>query len=183
MMTCPCGKPEKRVKVTLVFKRAELLYDAANYSFVEGEMIAEGDECKRHQVIDITQDGNVDRVTRVLNTAHAECVEALYPWTKEEVAGDDAGADVAVTLDDVLREPEEYVVTLWLPEGFSMTTVRLVKELIHEYLVCRVVADWMSITNGDSEGKWEKKFSTLREKIKTALMSRRGKVRRKLKPF
>ena len=59
----------------------------------------------------------------------------------------------------------------------------MLEHLIHEYLVCRVLADWMSITNPESEAGWEKKFTTLRNKIRTALVSRTGKIRRKLKPF
>lgn len=172
-----CGKEEKKIAAKLTFWRAELLYDAGNYSYVEGDIIQEGDECRRHQVFDIAQEGNVDRVTRVLNAAHAECVEMLYPYTKEEIP------DGQEPLDDRLREPESYGIDLSLPEGFSMTTLRMLEELLHEYLVCRVVADWMSITNPGSEAKWERKFSALRDKIRSSLLGRRGRTRRKLKPF
>ena len=175
-MVC-CGPEKEQKKATLTFRRPELIYDASNYSFVEGEIIPEGDECRRHQVFDITQDGNVDRVTRVLNMAYAECVEMLYPYTKEETADEQA------TLDDVLTDTEVYEIKLTLPETFSLTTLRMLEHLIHEYLVCRVLADWMSITNPESEGNWEKKFSTLRNKIRSAIVSRTGKVRRKMKPF
>lgn len=161
----------------MTFKRSELLYDASNYSFVEADIIAEGDECRRHQVFDIAQYGNVDRVTRVLDMTHAECVEMLYPYTKEEIP------DGQEALDDVLSEPETYEIKLTLPDSFSLTTVRLLENLIHEYLVCRVLADWMSITNPGSEANWEKKFTGIRDKIRTSLVSRTGKVRRKLKPF
>ena len=176
MMYC-CGKEPKHKEATLTFKRAELIYDAGNYSFVEADIMPEGDECRRHQVFDIGQAGNVDRVTRVLNTAHAECVEMLYPYTKEEIP------DEQEALDDVLKEPETYEIKLTLPETFSLTTLRLLEELIHEYLVCRVLADWMSITNPESEANWQRKFTTLREKIRTALVSRTKMIRRKLSPF
>lgn len=173
-----CGmEPNPPKEVTLTFKRAELIYDASNYSFVEADIIAEGDECRRHQVFDICQDGNVNRVTRVLNLAHAECVEMLYPYTKQEIP------DEQEALDDVLSEPETYEIKLTLPDSFSLTTVRMLENLIHEYLVCRVLADWMSITNPESEANWEKKFTTIRNKIRTSLVSRTGKIRRKLKPF
>lgn len=172
-----CYSQEKKKEATLTFKRAELIYDASNYSYVEWDIIPEGDECRRHQVCDIGQEGNVDRVTRVLNTAHAECVEMLYPYTKEEIP------DVQEALDDVLKEPETYEIRLTLPVTFSLTTLRMLEELIHEYLVCRVLADWMSITHPESESKWEKKFTTLQNKIRTTLVSRTGKTRRKLKPF
>lgn len=178
-MGCCCGSDNERQTrvVPLVFKREELVYDAANYSFVEGDIIKTDDEHARHQVFDIAQDGNINRVTRVLNLAHAECVEMLYPYTKEEIPEEQAA------LDDILKAPEEYPVTLTLPGDFSLTTVRLLCELIHEYLVCRVLADWMSITHPESQANWEDKVSRVKSRIQTCLMSRRGKVRRKLKPF
>ena len=162
---------------TLVFKRSELVYDAENYSFVEADIMDADDEHARHQVYDIGQEGNIDRVSRVLNLAHAECVEMLYPYTKEEVDEDDC------ELCDTLRHPCAYRIEMRLPDGFSMTTVRLLKQLIHEYMVCRVLADWMSITNPGSQKNWEDKIRTAKSKIQTALVSRRGKVKIKMNPF
>lgn len=164
---------EKRLE----FKWQELLYDVENYSFVEGDIMDTNDVHARHQVIDIGQSGNIDRVKRVLNVAHAECVEMLYPYTKEKVL------EEGKVLDNSLTASQSYIIALNLPNGFSMTTVQLLKHLIHEYLVCRVLADWMSITNPNSEANWERKFESLRSKIKTSLVSRTGKVRRKCKPF
>ena len=64
-----CQNSQSKTKaVTLVFKREELLYDAENYSFVEGDIMQAEDEHARHQVFDIGQDGNVDRVTRILTS-------------------------------------------------------------------------------------------------------------------
>lgn len=173
-----CGESERQARtVRLTFKRSELIYDAENYSFVEGDIMKADDEHARHQVFDIGQSGNIDRVTRVLNLAHAECVEMLYPYTKEDVPEEQ---DV---LDDILTEPEEYNIVLALPGGFSLSTVKLLSNLVHEYLVCRVLADWMSITNPGSQHNWEEKMNSIKRKIQTSLMSRTGKVRRKLKPF
>ena len=175
IINCPCADVEKKTK-KLLFSRSELIYDVSNYSYVEADIMAEGDECRRHQVFDITQDGNVDRVTRVLNTAYTEIVEMLYPYTKQDMTDEEVK-------DDRLKEPETYTVVLTLPVSFSQTTIDLLSELIHEYLVCRVLADWMSITNPDSEGKWEKKFTLIKEKIRSSLVSRQKHVRRRLKPF
>lgn len=176
-MYCSGNSQQQTTPVTLTFKRSELIYDAANYSFVEGDIMKADEEHARHQVFDIAEKGNIDRVTRVLNLAHAECVEMLYPYTKEEVA------EGQTALDDVLNAPEEYSIVMNLPVGFSLTTVKLLEHLIHEYLVCRVLADWMSITNPSSERNWEEKFKSLKTKIQTSLVSRAGKIRRKLKPF
>lgn len=178
MTQCPCGDIRRNTKdVTFVFLRDEILYDVANSSYVEADIMQDTEEHAKHQIYDIVQEGNVDRVTRVIDTAHSECVEMLYPYTKKEILDD------GYLLDDKLQSPERYEITLHVPQKFSDTTIKLLKNLIHEYLVCRVLADWMSITKPGSESKWEKKFSTLRMKIKSCLVSRNGKVRRKLNPF
>ncbi len=174
---CCEHKQEQAKPVTLIFKRAELLYDAENYSYVEGDIMKTDNEHTRHQVFDIGQEGNIDRVTRVLNLAHSECVEMLYPYTKEDVPNEQE------PLNDILIAPEQYVIELLLPDGFSITTVRLLEHLIHEYLVCRVLADWMSITNPGSQSNWEDKLANIKSRVQSALMSRRGRMRRKLKPF
>ncbi len=176
MYSC-CDSRQQSKAVTLTFKRSELLYDAANYSFVEGDIMKADDEHARHQVFDIAAKGNIDRVTRVLNLAHAECVEMLFPYSKEEIPeGQEA-------MTDVMTAPEEYHIVLNLPDGFSLTTLKLLTHLVHEYLVCRVLADWMSITNPGSQANWEEKFRELKTKIQTSLVSRTGKIRRKCKPF
>ena len=177
MYPCCDGRQQQSKAVTLTFKRTELLYDAENYSFVEGDIMKADDEHARHQVFDIAAKGNIDRVTRVLNLAHAECVEMLFPYSKEEIPeGQEA-------MTDVMTAPEEYHIVLNLPDGFSLTTLKLLTHLVHEYLVCRVLADWMSITNPSSQANWEEKFRELKTKIQTSLVSRTGKVRRKCKPF
>lgn len=173
---CGGGQPQTKA-VTLTFKRSEIVYDAENYSFVEGDIMKTDDEHARHQVFDIGQSGNIDRVTRMLNLAHTECVEMLYPYTKTEIP------DEQEALNDILTEPEEYNIELTLPKGFSLSTVKLLKNLIHEYFVCRVLADWMSITKPESKAHWEEKLENIKYKIQTSLVSRIGKVRRKLKPF
>lgn len=173
-----CDKGTGRRKTVLLsFRREELVYDVKNYAFVEGDLMADDDMHAKHQVFDIGEEGNADRVARVLNLAHAECVEMLFPYTKAEIENEGGG------LDDKLEEPETYDIILSLPKGFSMTTVRLLKDLIHEYLVCRVLADWMSITKPDSQRKWEEKLASLKMKMKSSLVSRRGKTRRRLSPF
>lgn len=160
----------------LVFLRDELLYDAANAAFVAGDVMQVQDEHQRHQAIDIIQDGSVDRVTRVLNLAMAACREALYPFTRNDVGDYE-------TRDDVLEEVEEYVIHMEVPPTFSKTTLTLLEQLIHEFLVARVLADWMSQTNPAAEATWKKKAEDALTDIHRAKNHRTGKTRRRLHPF
>ncbi len=168
-------KPRTKT-VTLTFLREQILYDCKNYSFIEGDTMHTQDEHDRHQVFDIGEDGNIDRFTRILDLAFAECVESCYPYTKENV-------DDTAELDDTLEERSELVMTLLLPDDFSKTTVELLRRLVHELLVSRVMADWMSMTKPESYASWQTKIDDLKEKISTSLNSRTGRVRRPLAPF
>ena len=162
--------------MTLTFKREEILYDCKNYAYVEGDTMKTQDEHERHQVMDICEDGNIDRVTRVLDLAFADCVELCYPYSKVEVTDE-------TSLDDTLEESAAMVLRLLVPDDFSQTTVELLRRLVHELLVYKVMADWMSHTKPESEGKWAAKAEDVEEKIRSSLNYRVGMVRRTLSPF
>lgn len=167
----------KRTKtVTLTFKRTALVYDIENYAFVEGDVMRTDNEHAKHQVFDIAQDGNVDRVTRMLNLAHSECVEMMYPYTKEPCESEEVQ-------DNELVEKDEYVISLLVPDDFSKSTVTLITNLVHEYMICRVLEDWMSITNPSSQSNWGAKLESIQEQIRNHLNARCGRVRRAQTPF
>lgn len=168
--------PERTKNVTLTFYREALLYDCHNYAWIEGDVMKTDDAHDRHQVQDIVEDGNVDRVTRVLDLAIAECVEACYPYSKNPV-GD------STEMDDTFAETDAYVVRLWVPDDFSQTTVTLIERLIHELLVCRVLYDWFSITYPDKAAIWKAKADEAELSLRSSLNSRIGRVRKFQSPF
>ena len=192
--TCTVART-KTVKLT--FKREELLYDIRNNAYVEGDVMQAKTEHDRHQVQDIGEDGNIDRVTRVLDLAHAECEEALFPYTKENVEQETEMDDTPTFVEPVEETPAEeftneitdakptgdYVIRLLVPDEYSKTTVRLIVRYIHEYMVCRVLADWLSITNPPAAANWKAKQDEALEGMKEAVNFRTGRVRRTQTPF
>lgn len=175
---CPCDgcQCEEKNGVTMTFYRSELLYDVENMAYVEGDIHKTNDEHDRHQIIDAGQDGNIDRIDRVFSLAYEECVEFLYPYSK-------LSSDEEEERDDILTSPEKYVIKGLFPTSISKTTISLVAKLIHEYITCKALADWMSITKPDAEDKWARKAIAARDKIKSALCGRLKRVRRTLTPF
>lgn len=170
-----CGTDDKKL-VFLVFHREALIYDITNCAFVQGDVIRTKDEHERHQVMDIGEEGNVDRVTRVLNLAYQECVDMLYAYTKADVAP-------ISSLDNTFGEPQVYKMRLLVPKNFAKGTVALLKNLIHEYLVCRVLEDWKGITYPEVSGSWREKVENVKDKIMECMNARSGRVRRSITPF
>lgn len=160
---------EPDVKTTLVFYRDELLYDIETYAFVEGDVMP-SDFHGVHQVFDIAQEGNEDMVTRMFNLAYAECQEALHPYTKQPCVADE-------TLDDTLETPERYDIGLTLPSTFSRTTTALLKELIHNYFVCRVICEWLGMLYPESRPYWENRLEDIKNRMKATITSGRRRLR------
>lgn len=172
---CQASDIEK-VGVKLNFSRKELMYDIQNYAYIEGHVMGEEKQHAQHTLVDISEDGNVDRVTRVLNLIYAETVEMLYPYTKEEPIGEE--------VNDTLEEPETYVISMELPKTFSRTTINLLSRLIHEFMVYRVLHDWLSITNPTAAGNWLEKSEEAERRINSIKHSRRSAFTRKIRtPF
>ncbi len=166
--TCK-GQGPVSVGVILSFTREQLMYDIANCSYVESHVAAEDTEHSRHMMADVCEEGNADRVTRILDLAVATCRELLYPYTKMTVVGG--------TLNNDLQETQEYKIELTLPETVSQTSVQLLEHLVHEYLVCRGVAEWMSITAPKRADTWYGKAAEAESEIRSALATRMNRQR------
>lgn len=137
------------------------------------------EEHQRHQVFDIAEDGNVDRVTRVMDLAVAKCKEILFPLTKIVV-------DEMESRDDNLKETQVYYIYLSLPQSFSKTTLDYLSKLIHEFIVYTVLVDWLSITDITNESayqKWANKLSDVITEIGRAKSTKIRRARRTQTPF
>lgn len=171
--------------VVLTFLRSELLNDLDQYGYVEGDVMRVGDPKNeaedhlrhgRHQVQDITQDGNIDLVTRKLDLKLAWCREALYPYTKDPVMDN-------VELDDILEDTDVYTIAMTVPDDFSSTTAEYLEQLIHNLLVCWVLYYWLSITKPEGAEKWLALAKDGEDELKGALARVCGRVYRRMSPF
>ena len=174
-MSCFLEEKDGSLNAVLGFKRDQLLYDIKNYAYIEGSVMDTESNHNRHMVQDVGEEGNVDRVTRVLNLTVAKCRELLYPYTKDELH--------RTELNDTLREPQVYGIVLSVPADFSQTTLYLLENLIHEYLVCKALSDWLSITNPAKAQVWEVKAEDAQSEIRMNLHARITRTRRRLHPF
>lgn len=160
--------------VILKFLRSQLLYDIKNYAYVEGDVMGEEKQHAQHILVEIGEEGNVDRVSRILAVVHTAVIELLYPYTKQE--------PIEEVIDDCLFAPDEYIIELSVPTKMSRTTIHMLSRLIHEYMVYRVMADWLSITNPDAATNWLSKAERTEQEIKIT-KNQRGVFTRATHPW
>lgn len=179
---CYCGNDttsqqdgEEKRTVKLKFLRKQLLYDIKNYAFIEADVMGEEKQHAQHVLADIGEEGNVDRVSRILAVVHSSVIEVLYPFTKQE--------PIEEVIDDTLWAPDEYVIELHVPLTMSRTTMHNLSKLIHEYMVYCVLADWLSTTNPQAAANWAAKAETKKEEIEDEKNMRRKTFTRATHPW
>jgi hypothetical protein len=168
-MSCSIEKKVDRLNVSLTFSREQLLYDIKNYAYVESHVMSPDTEHARHMVADVGEEGNVDRVTRVLDLGVAKCREMLYPWAKMSISNTE--------FNDTLQEQAQYRIDMTVPTTMSETTLSFVERYIHEFLVCRGVSDWLSITNPQKSEVWMEKANEAEREIGRSIHSRVERTR------
>lgn len=170
--------------VLLEFRTEELLHDICTIAHNEGEARSAEDEAQGVEndghLTSIVQspddDSNIDRVARVLNMAHGECVEMLYAYTKEGIGKAEFGSNE-------LKEKMVYAIELMVPDTMSRTSVNLLKEYVNEYMVARVLTDWFSMNYPKAAVRWRETVDDMKDKIKSCTVNRMRRVRRTLRPF
>ena len=162
--------------VTLVFHREQLLYDIKNYAYIEGHVWGEENQHAQHTLVEIGEEGNVDRVNRILAVVHAAAIEMLFPYTKQEPEDGEIICDRMFT-------PTDYNIEMNVPTTMSRTTLHLLNRLIHEFMVARVIYDWLSITHPDAARNWLDKALEAEEEITSVKNSRTGVLTRPSHPF
>lgn len=167
--------------VILTFHREQLLYDIKNCAYIEGHVWGEDNveiRHAQHTLIEIGEEGNVDRVNRILGVVHAAAVEMLYPYTKQELATDEV-----MEICDKMWAPEDYKIVMKVPVTMSKTTPHLLSKLIHEFMVSRVIYDWLSITHPEAAMNWLDKAKDAEREINSVKNSRTGVLRRPSHPL
>lgn len=172
----------KKKRAHLYFCLDELLYDIRNMAYIEGQSrdISGSNGTDTHQIKDIAEDGNIDRVKRVLDLGVSECEEVLYPYTKNMLSEFGVEYRDNLPLDD---DTEGWVIRMVVPITMSSTTLCYLEKLIHEYLVALVLYDWLSLTGRDSIAIWGDKREELMKQIRHIQDNRVNRIRLKPSPF
>lgn len=166
----------KRKQVEIILYRNSLLYDISNIAYIVADSAPDLDEKTRSVITDICEEGNVDRVTRIMNRAYNDLLNRLYAYTKERVLEEGK-------INDLFSEPLEYKIQMMVPEDFSKTTVSALSEYLHEYIVDVVLVEWLSITKKDEVGIWQEKADAVLGRARSMINDRVGAIKRKLSVF
>lgn len=130
-------------------KKKALLYDIANIAFVIADT---GDDLNHslHRVRDVCEEGNLDRVARVLGLAYSQVIAILSPVI------DSPEINVEKDFSEVPRNyPIDFSDNPDLKFVLTAEMKLKIKETVHEYMVAMVLADWLGITYPVAADVWK----------------------------
>ena len=151
----------------MIIKHKDLLHDISNLAYVIAD-VCEGRESPHslHQIYDICEEGNIDRVNSLLTLAAAEVAAALSP------------------IGSISRRKELYRLKF---KGISKEYAFKITELIREYMVTSVLHGWLAITLPSGASFWNDRklnlMDTLDTSIFMAVASNNATLTRRLSPF
>lgn len=167
---CSRLQSSANVSVTITIKRSELIADLRSLAYAEADKESDESHAK-HLLMDLCEDGYVERVTRIFNLAAAELNEKMYPYTKKPLREETKS-------DSNYAEPNEYVFNLQVPTMMSESTVEYVTLLIHEYITARSMEDAMMRLYEQYAPKWHTTAENVVKNI-TATINKRCRVMRR----
>lgn len=162
-------------------RKKALLYDIANLAYVIADT-GEDSNHILHKVRDICEEGNIDRVSRVLGLAYTHVLSVLSPIIENHDR--DLDKDYSVI-------PHNYEIKFKTEREFHFRLTPekklKIKECVHEFMVCMVLADWLGIVLPAAADVWKFRMQEAESQISSlcsGVTAGEGRfLRRKLNPF
>lgn len=167
---------EKDRMLILELKRKELAYDIQNLGYIIRDSLKRESPEEGKNISDIMDDGNADRIQRILDLACAEVMRMLSPYVDHRVEADAYG-------NDILNEPTSYYVFVTLKHTMPGTTENLLRVYVHEFMVAFTMAEWLSVVAPEQATVWAGKAQGLEESIKGCMSVRKTITRIKPSPW
>ena len=173
-------------KVMIELQKKELVFDIRNTAAAYADSISSSveDSHSIHNVYDVGEDGNRDKLARILDSAVEDCKEMLFRYTKMEVLG---GGFDSNEWEECIGSPtndeDAYYLAMRMSSGFSKTSVHTMKVYIHDYSVNQSLYEWLMIVYPDGADRFWALAEDKKQKIKDSSNRSAGRARIRLHPF
>lgn len=181
MRTCNNG-----YKVMVEMRKDELVFDIKNtaYIYADSNVRADTDLHTLHNVFDIGEDGNRDKLARILDAAVEDCREVIFRYTKRNMSyGGFDSNEWEECIGSPTNDEEAYYLSMTMPRDFSSTSIHTLAVYIHDYIVNQSLYEWMLLAYPNGAENFKVLAEEKKQKIKEASNHSAGHLRIRLHPF
>lgn len=181
MKTCCKG-----YRVMIELQKQELVYDIKNtaYAFADSQIKQDTDPHTLHNIFDVAEEGNRDKLARILDSAVEDCREMLYRYCKTDMNGGEFDSDEwEECVGSPVNDEDAYYLLMVVPRGFSKTSIHTMTVYIHDYIVYQSLYEWTVLVYPDGAENFKLLAEEKKQKYKEAAIRNTGHVRIRLHPF
>ena len=167
-------------------QKSELIYDIRNTAYTYADSIRRGvaDSHLIHNIYDVAEGGNRDKLARILDSTIEDCREVLYRFTKMEMLGSGFDSNEwEECIGSPTNDEEAYYLAMRMPNGFSSTSVHTMTVYIHDYIVNQALYEWLMVVYPEGADRFWALAEEKKEKIKNASNRSAVRARIRLHPF
>lgn len=124
----------------------EVIADVRSAAWLESELHPELDRHRRHEMADICEEGNIERVWRVLGIGASQVRLSMQKILCRQKL---------LSPENALERPESWEFYFKCP--MQKSTISYTKEKIHEYFVAAVMADRCAVIIPKASGTWKER--------------------------
>ena len=167
-------------------QKQELVYDIKNtaYIYADAQTKKDDDPHTLHNIFDVAEAGNMDRLARILDSAVEDCREMLYRFCKIDMYG--GGFDTnewEECIGSPANDEEVYYLVMVMPRDFSATSVHTLAVYIHDFIVYQSLYEWMILVYPDGAEQFQLLAEEKKQKYMNASIRTTGHTRIRLHPF
>lgn len=174
-------KCKEGYKGILELDKKELVYDIKNTAFIFAHSLSEEvSDVAKHNVYEVGEEGNRDKVARLLDEAVEDCREMLFMLTRVHCTSHDLVEDSDAWEKCVgapKNEMDCYYLYMIFPYLASHTTLHTLAVYVHNYIVNKVMYQWMLLAYPSGAENFAVMVSDLEERIKKAATRPAGRSR------
>lgn len=196
----------------MTFKLEDLYREIANIAYVAADVALTADNHHRlHQTFDICEEANIERVNNLLALAAEEVQQLMHNAqcimhnlnSMHNLNLMHNAQCIMINFDSVLTTRDSDLTTQNLGTTLTADNGKLTtenrqqttengkrttenckyRELIREFLVCRVLHGWLSVTLPEAAAMWHERAEALLDRLKSLSAGSIGPLTRRLSPF
>ena len=166
----------QRIHKTMVLQQEELVQDIRNNAYIVADAIKTDNPDDRARIRDIAELNNREKMFRWMDLSVGMVANFLTLWSAKYNSGN-------TLVSDRYKELACYHIHLEVPKGFPENTFIYVKDLAHEFVVSRVLYEYLKIVWPDAAAVWKETADGLEEKIKDIANKQYGIIYRPFSPI
>ena len=173
-------------KVMIELQKKELVFDIKNTAAAYADSISSSVEDLHliHNIYDVGEDGNRDKLARIIDSAVEDCKEMLFRYTKMEMLGRGFDSNEREEcIGSPTNDEDAYYLAMRMPQGFSKTSVHTMTVYLHDYIVNQSLYEWLMIVYHDGADRFLALAEDKKQKIKDASNRSAVRARIRLHPF